>query len=111
MTNEVAHQQLADQLSKEAEARSMAVQRMQEAELRLQQAQFGGRQAPPAMREKLMELRQRLGQQEEASSMTMSSRTSEMGWEHVGLIRVIALLFQQEQKCDPLRLVLLSLST
>ena len=48
----------------------MAVQRMEEAELRLQQAQFGGRQAPPAMREKLMELRQRLGQQEELALRT-----------------------------------------
>ena len=66
MTNEAAHHQLIDQLCKEEEeARSMAVQRMEEAELHLQLVQFGGRQALPAMHEELMELRQRLKQQEQ----------------------------------------------
>ena len=65
MTNEPAHHQLINQLSKEEEARSMAVQRMEEAERRLQLVQFGGRQALPAMHEELMELRQRLKQQEQ----------------------------------------------
>ena len=57
--------ELVDQLSKEEQARAMAVHRTEEAELRLQQVPFGGRQALAAMHEELMELRQSLKQQEE----------------------------------------------
>ena len=52
---EKAHQYLIDQLGKEEECRSVAVQRMEEAELRPRQSEFGGRQSLPALQEELME--------------------------------------------------------
>ena len=52
-----AHQQLFERVSREGEARSKAVQRMEEAEARLRQAQLGERQPLHALHEELVELR------------------------------------------------------
>ena len=98
-------QHLRDRLGEEEEFRSMAVQRMRDAEEQLRQVEDSARQTLPTMHGELNELRRALKLQEDAertrsstiahqgirqpsSSMPMSSRTTDSGWEYMSRDRV-----------------------
>ena len=105
-------QHLRDRLGEEEEFRSMAVQRMRDAEDQLRQVEDSARQTLPTMHGELNELRRALKLQEDiqartrseleaarlahqglrqpSSSMPMSSRTTDSGWEYLSRDRVHA---------------------
>ena len=105
-------QGLRERLGEEEEFRSMAVRRMQKAEDQLRHVEDNAKQALPTMHEELNELRRALRLQEDmhartrseleaarlapqnifqqASSIPISSRTTESGWECVSRDRVQA---------------------
>ena len=105
-------QHLRNRLGEEEEFRSMAVQRMQQAEDQLRQVENSARQTLPTMHGELNELRRVLKLQEDmqartwseleaarhasqgprqpSSSMPISSRTTESGWEYLSRDRVQA---------------------
>ena len=105
-------QHLRNRFDEEEEFRSMAVQRMQQAEDQLRQVENCARQTPPTMHGELNELRRALkledmqartrseleaarhapqGLRQPSSSMPISSRTTESGWEYLSRDRVQAL--------------------
>ena len=103
-------QHLRNRLDEEEEFRSMAVQRMQKAEDQLRQVENNAKQTLPTLQGELNELRRALKLQEDvqartlseleaarnahqglpqpSSSMPISSRTTESGWEYVSRDRV-----------------------
>ena len=104
-------QHLRSRLGEEEEFRSMAVQRMQQAEDQLRKVENSARQTLPTMHGELNELRRALKLQEDmqartwseleaarhashprqpSSSMPISSRTTESGWEYLSRDRVQA---------------------
>ena len=105
-------QHLRNRLDEEEEFRSMAVQRMQQAEDQLRQVENCARRTLPTMHGELNELRRALKLQEDmqartrsvleaarhapqglrqpSSSMPISSRTTESGWEYLSRDRVQA---------------------